>query len=180
MEKTFQRMTTRPSARHAYVEAEVATALARQVRTIRLQRGWSQAELARRLGTTQAVVSRLEDPSYGRTSLRTLFDLSRVFDTGLQVRFVSMVRMLRETWQPQPDAGRVASFEEEAARVVFIPTSVLSAPHYFQVVVPAAGQHGDAAASTPALTHQPAQGWMTFNPAPPSTTTPQLIKALHA
>ena len=77
MEKTFRRMTDRPSARHAYVQAEVVTALAHQVRALRIQRGWTQRELARRLGTTQAAVSRLEDPSYGKASVQTLLQLAR-------------------------------------------------------------------------------------------------------
>jgi transcriptional regulator with XRE-family HTH domain len=119
MEKTFRRMTTRPSARHAYVEAEVVTGLAHQIRVIRHQRGWSQKELAKHLGTTQAAVSRLEDPTYGRVSLQTLFALSRVFDAGLQVRFVSLVRMLQDTFRPRLDRLQVEPFEAESSRVGF-------------------------------------------------------------
>lgn len=114
--------------RDAYVQAEVATALAHQIRAIRLQRGWSQAELARRMGTRQHVVSRLEDPSYGRHSLQTLMLLSRVFDTGLQVRFMSFVTMLQETFTPRHEERLVLAFEEEADQVGFYsPASTSSA-----------------------------------------------------
>lgn len=116
MEKTFLRMKGRPSARHAYVESEVVTGLAHQIRIIRHQRGWSQKDLAQRLNTTQAAVSRLEDPSYGRVSLTTLFQLSRVFDAGLQVRFVSLVNMLKDTFRPDLERLKVAPFEAEAER----------------------------------------------------------------
>lgn len=102
------------------MKADVATALAHQIRIIRTQRGLTQAALAKQLGTTQAAVSRLEDPSYGKVSLSTLFDLARVFDTGLQVRFVSMVKMLRDTWQPSIAAMQVRSFEEEAPLVGYV------------------------------------------------------------
>lgn len=105
--------------RDAYVQAEVATALAHQIRAIRLQRGWSQGELARRMGTRQHVVSRLEDPGYGRHSLQTLMLLSRVFDAGLQVRFVSFVTMLQETFTPRHEECLVPAFEEEADQVGF-------------------------------------------------------------
>lgn len=105
--------------RDAYVQAEVATALAHQIRAIRLQRGWSQAQLAQRMGTKQHVVSRLEDPGYGRCSLQTLFLLSRAFDTGLQVRFVSFVHMLKDSFKPRHAEREVLSFEDEAHTVGF-------------------------------------------------------------
>lgn len=119
MEKTFLRMTKSATARDAYVQAEVVTALAHQIRAIRMQRDWSQADLARKMGTTQAAVSRLEDPSYGRMSIKTLLDLSRVFDTGLRVQFVSLVTMLHETFKPRAELREVPSFEEEAPLVGF-------------------------------------------------------------
>jgi transcriptional regulator with XRE-family HTH domain len=119
MEKTFLRMKKSPTARDAYVQAEVVTALAHQIRAIRMQRNWSQAELAKKMGTTQAAVSRLEDPSYGRLSIKTLLDLSRVFDTGLRVQFVSLVTMLHETFKPKAHLREVPSFEEEAPGVGF-------------------------------------------------------------
>ena len=122
MEKTFRRLRNSPEERDAYVQAEVATALAHQIRTIRLQRGWSQAELAQRMGTRQHAVSRLEDPSYGRYSLQTLFQLSRAFDTGLQVRFVSFVTMLKDTFKPVHAQRAVPAFEQEADTVGFYTT----------------------------------------------------------
>ncbi len=119
MEKTFLRMKSRASARHAYLEAEVMTGLAHQIRAVRMQRGLTQDALAKLMGTTQAAVSRLEDPSYGRYSLKTLMDLAKTFDTGLQVRFVSFVTMLQQTYIPDADAREVPSFEDEAPSVCF-------------------------------------------------------------
>ncbi len=119
MEKTFLRMKKSTVARDAYVQAEVITALAHQIRSIRTQRNWTQADLAKKMGTTQAAVSRLEDPSYGRMSVNTLLDLSRVFDTGLRVQFVSLVTMLHETFKPRAELREVPSFEEEAPFVDF-------------------------------------------------------------
>lgn len=118
-------MTSRASARHAYLEAEVITGLAHQIRAIRIQRGWSQAALAKRLGTTQAVVSRLEDPSYGRYTLKTLLDLAKVFDTGMQVRFTSFITMLQETYRPDAKSREVKAFADEAPSVRFFQTQFL-------------------------------------------------------
>lgn len=123
MEKTFHRLT-KPSARRAFVEAEVVTGIAHQIRVIRQERGWSQKELAKRLGTTQAAVSRLEDPSYGRPSIKTLLEVSRVFDVGLQVRFVSVVKMLRDSWVVARKQLEVEPFASECERVSFYSTNV--------------------------------------------------------
>ncbi len=119
LEKTFLRMKTSRAARDAYVRAEVTTAVAHQIRALRVQRGWSQKELADQLNTSQAVVSRLEDPSYGRLSLNTLFDLSHAFDTGLSVCFESLVTMLQKTYRPSAEHRLVPRFDEESSSVSF-------------------------------------------------------------
>lgn len=135
MEKTFLRMKAKPSARHAYLEAELVTGLAHQIRAIRAQRGWTQVELAKKLGTTQAAVSRLEDPSYGRYSMQTLMDLAKIFDTGMQVRFVSFISMLQETFRPSAEAREVPAFEEESINVGFFsPSPPAGAQVYLQPV----------------------------------------------
>jgi transcriptional regulator with XRE-family HTH domain len=123
MEKTFHRMANRPSARHAYVRAEISTALAHQIRAIRLSRGLTQFDLAKLLKTTQAAISRLEDASYGRISIKTLYELAEVFDTGLEVRFSSFVTMLQRTFVPDAAAREVPSFEQEKDSVCFISTA---------------------------------------------------------
>lgn len=71
------------------------------------------------MGTTQAAVSRLEDPSYGKLSIKTLLHLSQVFDAGLEVRLVSLVDMLARTWKPSREAMRVPAFEDDAPKVGF-------------------------------------------------------------
>lgn len=118
MEKKFRRMMN-PIARRAYVEAEVASGLAHQIRTLRTQRGWTQRDLAEKLGTTQAAVSRLEDPSYGRPSIKTLLEVSTAFDIALQVRFVSFVRLLQETQRISREQLEIEPFKVEAERVGF-------------------------------------------------------------
>lgn len=124
MERTFRKFRSSPAARDAYVQAEVATFLAHQIRAIRQQRMWTQQDLASKIGTTQAAISRLEDPSYGRLSIKTLLELSRVFDIGLQVRFVSTLTMLANTYQPNAADRLVPGFDEEANDVDFFEESV--------------------------------------------------------
>lgn len=132
LEKTFLRMKDSSAARDAYVQAEVVTALAHQIRSVRVQRGWSQLELAKKLGTTQTAVSRLEDPSYGKFTLKTLLDLSKVFDAGLQVKFVSFMTLLSETYFVKAKTRQVPAFADESTNVAFysnsnsLPTQVFS------------------------------------------------------
>ena len=119
-------MKIKATVRRAYVHAEVVTGLAHQIRAIRIQRGLTQGGLAKVMNTTQASISRLEDPSYGRYSLKTLLDLSTAFDTGLQVRFVSLVNMLHETFIPNALNREVLAFEEEAPHVGFYRPTISS------------------------------------------------------
>ncbi len=71
-----------------YVEAEEELRpildLAADVVRLRLERGWSQAELARRAGTRQANISRLEN-GMGNPTLSFLQKVARALDTELTI-----------------------------------------------------------------------------------------------
>ena len=98
--------------RDAYVAAETATGIAYQIRALREQRKWTQDELGQRLGKGQNAVSRLEDPDYGRLSVKTLVELANAFDVGLLVKFVPFSRMITEIADRSPQGLEVASFSE--------------------------------------------------------------------
>jgi transcriptional regulator with XRE-family HTH domain len=143
MEKTFHRYLSRPSARHAFIEAEAATFLASQIRVLRVQRGWLQKDLAKRLGTTQAVVSRLEDPSYGRITFKTMIELAKVFDVAPMIKFVSTIDFMQERWVIRREAMQVESFECQAPFVAFVsaassnvfPDSIESPRHFHHLAI---------------------------------------------
>lgn len=81
-----QRWMKEPKYRKAYGAPEDEFAVARAVIAARSRAGLTQTELARRMGTTQPVVARLES---GRIepSLRTLKRLAQATGSKLMIRF---------------------------------------------------------------------------------------------
>jgi len=62
--------------------------IAGQIYDMRTRAGLSQAELAERVGTTQSVISRLEDADYEGHSLNMLRRIARALNCRLEVQFV--------------------------------------------------------------------------------------------
>lgn len=118
MEKTFQRLKNK-KARDAFVEAELVNGIANQIRVLRQQREWTQKDLAEKIGTTQGVVSRLEDPSYGRYSIKTLLNLASIFDVAFLTRFVPFSQAVAVTWDTQRQNLEADSFDREIDRIFF-------------------------------------------------------------
>ena len=77
-----------PAFRKAYEEAGIYAELALQIARLRSQRGLSQRALARRLHTSQQMISRIEDPHNGSLSLQTLLKLAHALGKELKVQFV--------------------------------------------------------------------------------------------
>ena len=69
-------------------EERVKSQTAREIYAARKAAGLSQAELARLVGTTQSVISRLEDADYDRHSLAMLGRIARALNRRVEVRLV--------------------------------------------------------------------------------------------
>jgi len=108
MLKSLKMLTTKfknREFREAFVQQNVFSSIAHQIQINRLERNWSQKDLAERLGTSQSAISRYEDSSYGKYSLDTLFRIASAFDIGIQIRFVSWTKVVgdAEAWDPSED-----------------------------------------------------------------------------
>lgn len=75
-----------PEMMAAYERAGQALAIGRRIRQLREARGISQAELARRMGTTQSLIARLELGGAG-PRFDTLNRVCRALDLELVVAF---------------------------------------------------------------------------------------------
>lgn len=97
--------------RERWLDEQIRVGLATQIKALRQDRGWSQAELARRCGMAQARISRLEDPTYGRYSIATLKRIAGAFDAALMIRFGPWSCVL--TGESVDWHARIPPFDEE-------------------------------------------------------------------
>lgn len=107
--------------RAAYVEENVRTRIAYQIRAVRGE--MSQAEFGKRVGKPQSVVSRLEDPEYGKLTVQTLLEVADSLDIALLVKFVSFPEFVYQTRDVSPEGLKVQSFKDS-----FGPSDQPSAP----------------------------------------------------
>ncbi len=69
--------------------------LANQIAKLRGERKFSQAQLAKRIGTQQSAVARMEQSAYRGYTVTTLAKIAAAVGKSLQVRFVSNGRRAR-------------------------------------------------------------------------------------
>ena len=111
--------------RQAYLSEHVRRGIAYQIRALRDQRGWKQGKFAEEMGKPQSVVSRLEDPDYGKVTVQTLLEIANVFDVALQIRFVPFSTFIRNSRDVSPSSMRVPEFKDDYG---FKPINVLLRP----------------------------------------------------
>lgn len=76
-------------------EAREEDDLARKIHELREQAGLTQARLAKLVGTTESVISRLEDSDYGGHSLTMLKRIADAVNKRVEIRFVSRKQKLQ-------------------------------------------------------------------------------------
>jgi ribosome-binding protein aMBF1 (putative translation factor) len=94
--KILARMAGRDPVRQRMFEEEIANReVAAKIYWLRQEAGFSQAELAKRIGTTQSVISRLEDADYEGHSLAMLNRIAAAMERRVEIRFVSKRRRMQ-------------------------------------------------------------------------------------
>jgi transcriptional regulator with XRE-family HTH domain len=91
--------------RRGFVEAHATDTIAFQIRQLRKALGWEQRDLARELGNPklQPMVSRYENPDYGKYSVATLLELAAAFDVALVVRFAPFSELVEWDFNARPE-----------------------------------------------------------------------------
>lgn len=69
-------------------EETVNARVAQEIYDLRTRAGLTQEELAKRVGTTQPVIARLEDADYQGHSLKMLIRIADALGTEVDIRFV--------------------------------------------------------------------------------------------
>lgn len=101
-----------PKYRHTYVAAHTRQFLARQIREMRGSD--SQAEFGKQIDKAQNLVSRYEDPAYGKWTLSTLLEIAKKLDRALIVRFVDFPTFLKLTEDQSEAAAAPVQYDEGA------------------------------------------------------------------
>ncbi len=85
----FEELSKTLEFRAEYALLNLSATLANQIRSRREKLGWSQRQLAEKLGTKQAQISRLEDPLCTRHSLLTLAKVADILQCQLNVALIT-------------------------------------------------------------------------------------------
>lgn len=112
LSKKFLEKLKRKTYRDEYVAEGVRTGISYQIRALRDQRGWSQKILAEKMDKPQSVVSRIEDPDYGKFGVQTLLEVASAFDIGLVIKFVALPDFIRLTKDVSPEALEAESYND--------------------------------------------------------------------
>lgn len=82
----FKKLEENTGYQDAEQELKTLLDLADDILRLRMEKGWSQAELAERAETKQANISRLES-GLSNPSVNFLHKLAKAFDTNISIRF---------------------------------------------------------------------------------------------
>lgn len=93
MDEIRQELTSDPELNELYFRELVRLQLANQIVKLRERAGLSQAALARRIGTKQAGIARMERSTYRGYTVSTLAKIAAAAGARLEVRFVPTGRL---------------------------------------------------------------------------------------
>lgn len=114
-----QQLINDKAFRDAFVYEHVKRVIPYQLRAMRKERKWTQGDLGKAVGKPRNVVNRLENPNYGKLTLKTLFEIASGCDVALLVRFVPFSRLLKESEDLSLEALSAASVtgDDEASKL---------------------------------------------------------------
>lgn len=100
-------------ARDAFVRQQIETGMPFQIRAMREAQEMNQQSLAGRMQKPQSVISRLEDPRYGRFTINTLLEVASAFDVGLLVTFAPFSALVDRAIGDSFFPGAVQTYKDD-------------------------------------------------------------------
>ena len=82
----------KPARLKSLEEARANEAIARKIHELRTSAGLTQTQLARLIGTTASVISRLEDADYEGHSLAMVRKIAAALNQRVEIRFIPIRR----------------------------------------------------------------------------------------
>jgi transcriptional regulator with XRE-family HTH domain len=144
--------------RHGYVDEFLNVSIATQIKVLREQRKWTQAELASRVNPAmkQTRISIMENVNYSSWSINTLRKLAEAFDLTLRVSFESFGNRVKEIEQIDRGTLERPSFDDDPvfAEVEALEVKVTAASKAF----PDAQERESFEATNPILSVVPSPG----------------------
>ncbi|HMM92631.1 helix-turn-helix transcriptional regulator [Bradyrhizobium sp.] len=109
----FVRQLSDKEVRSEFAADQMRARIALLIRSLREQpdRNWTQAELGEKAGKPQNVISRFEDPNYGKMSLQSLFDIAAAFDLPVWIDLPEWEDWLRLIDNVPSSTTRRSSFD---------------------------------------------------------------------
>jgi transcriptional regulator with XRE-family HTH domain len=111
--KSLIREFADPEVRHHYVKSQIRTGLPLQLRAMRQIRGWNQTVLAKKTGTTQNAISRLENPKTCKPTIKTLLKMAKACNVALVVTFMPFSEYAKHLASASEISVAVPSFDDD-------------------------------------------------------------------
>ncbi len=111
--KVAKKIAASKEYREAYVRETIWQGIAHQIRVMRESRNMTQRELAAVTGKSQSNIARIEDPDYGKCTLKTLMEVADAFDVWLTVEFVPFSEGLKRSSDKSVEKLNAKSFEAD-------------------------------------------------------------------
>jgi transcriptional regulator with XRE-family HTH domain len=102
-----------PEFSEGYAESFQDALVATQIKVLREDNNWTQADLAEKIGTTQTAVSRIESANYSAWNISTLKKLARAFRVRLKVSFETYGSLIHDVESFSRESLRRAPREED-------------------------------------------------------------------
>jgi transcriptional regulator with XRE-family HTH domain len=115
---TWRQLASSREFREEFSALQLKRGVAFQIRALLRKRGWTQGRLAEESKLTQGVVSRAQNPDYGKLTINTLNRIANGFDIAFIGAFVPFSELVEWFENLSEQIGEVEPFEKEYGQIL--------------------------------------------------------------